>query len=164
PLTDYYPWNETGIERGRAHSEGAYYSTECYDEIIFNNQQVAESAAGATGSRFAEYLVDNVERVFDVCQMWGAGQASPLESEAVTSAAPALVLSGELDPVTPPDIARQVAGSLSNATFVSLPGLGHPVLEESDCARQLAARFIHDPSQPPEVDCLGDAAINFWLP
>lgn len=58
------------------------------------------------------------------------------------SAAPVLLLSGGIDPVTPPRHGERVAAALGpKARHVVLPQLGHGVLAQA-CARDLAARFI----------------------
>lgn len=59
----------------------------------------------------------------------------------VRSGVPALLLSGEADPVTPPAWAELAAAGLSRARHLVLPGGGHGVLWRG-CVPQLVARFL----------------------
>ena len=42
-----------------------------------------------------------------------------------TIGVPTLVVVGELDPATPPNVARLLAAGILNASFVEIPGIGH---------------------------------------
>ena len=42
-----------------------------------------------------------------------------------TIGVPTLVVVGELDPSTPPNVARLLAAGIPNASFVEMPGIGH---------------------------------------
>jgi len=61
--------------------------------------------------------------------------------EAGPSDAPVLLLSGEIDPVTPPSFAEEVAKTLSRSLALTVPGEGHGVLGRS-CVARLAADFL----------------------
>jgi pimeloyl-ACP methyl ester carboxylesterase len=54
---------------------------------------------------------------------------------------PALLLSGEADPITPPQYAEEVARQLPNSLHVVAPGMGHGALVRG-CISRLAADFI----------------------
>lgn len=60
---------------------------------------------------------------------------------SVRSDVPALLLSGEADPVTPPAWAELAAADLPRARHLVLPGGGHGVLWRG-CVPQLVARFL----------------------
>jgi pimeloyl-ACP methyl ester carboxylesterase len=59
----------------------------------------------------------------------------------VASDVPALVLSGEVDPVTPPSWGAEVASHLSRALHVTAPATGHGVLGTA-CGERLVAAFV----------------------
>jgi pimeloyl-ACP methyl ester carboxylesterase len=56
---------------------------------------------------------------------------------------PTLVLAGELDTITPPGPAREMAAAIPGAEFVEVPGAGHltPVEKPKVVAAALAAFF-----------------------
>jgi pimeloyl-ACP methyl ester carboxylesterase len=74
----------------------------------------------------------------DVCAQWPA-DVGPKKAP-VTSTLPALLLSGELDPVTPPAFAEQALRTLSNARHIVLKGTGHIALARG-CTPHLVAEF-----------------------
>jgi pimeloyl-ACP methyl ester carboxylesterase len=75
---------------------------------------------------------------------------SPLHSDI-----PTLLLSGDADPVTPPDDAARAARGLVHHRNLVLPGEGHGQLA-TGCVPKLMAEFLDDPS-PKTLDatCLG---------
>lgn len=66
---------------------------------------------------------------------------------------PVLMLSGALDPVTPPHRAEAAARSMARFQHVVVPQLGHGV-SSSGCAPQLMRSFLDRPGQPVETQCL----------
>jgi hypothetical protein len=58
---------------------------------------------------------------------------------------PALVLSGDVDPVTPPGWGEAVAQHLSNARHIVVPSTGHGVVATA-CGQQLVRQFIEQAS------------------
>ena len=67
----------------------------------------------------------------------------------VQSNVPTLLLSGEADPVTPPEYAAEVAKDLSNSRQVILKGMGHNVMY-----RGCLPKVINDFLESGRVDAL----------
>ncbi|MEY4634825.1 MAG: hypothetical protein RJA55_623 [Acidobacteriota bacterium] len=82
----------------------------------------AEVAKESTGSLFGPYVMRLQQ---DACDFWPRGEVADAFYEPVTSAVPTLVMSGALDPVTPPVWGDEIARHLSNATHLVMPGTGH---------------------------------------
>jgi pimeloyl-ACP methyl ester carboxylesterase len=59
----------------------------------------------------------------------------------VVSPVPALVLSGELDPVTPPTWGLEVVKHLRNGRHIVMPGTGHGVAATA-CGNRLLTEFV----------------------
>jgi pimeloyl-ACP methyl ester carboxylesterase len=126
-------------------------------------QRIFERSAGiALGLHFAIACAEDAPRLQDVdgeaeahtrlgrmtfdayravCRDWPHREAPPARLEPLKSEAPTLLLSGEWDPVTPPDGAEAVAGALTQAKHVVLRGQGHHVLGVG-CVPAVVARFV----------------------
>ena len=102
--------------------------------------------------------------MFGVCENWPVPVADVSVKEPLISDIPTLVLEGEFDPVTPPEYGELVAGYLSNGYYFEFPGVGHDVVG-NECAREIAGRFIDDPSQAPDAACILDMpGVVFDIP
>jgi len=96
-------------------------------------------------------------RYVEECEGWPRATVTPSDRSAVTSAVPVLLLSGELDPVTPPSNAAMAAHTLSNSLEVTVPGEGHGALQRS-CTRRIVDDFLERGSVAGlSVACLRDA-------
>ena len=77
-----------------------------------------------------------------VCARWPRGEVPAAFYRVPPSAAPALLLSGGLDPVTPPRHGERVAKALGpTAQHVVVPNAGHGVMGIG-CARDVIRRFV----------------------
>ncbi len=65
--------------------------------------------------------------------------------EPVKSDIPTLVLSGEVDPVTPPTWGEQTAATLSRSKHIVIPGTGHTA-GGTGCGQRLMREFIEEGS------------------
>ena len=83
--------------------------------------------------------------MFDVCAIWPKGTPAPDGAMPVKSDVPALLLSGGLDPVTPPASAAAVAATLPNSRQVVAQGSGH-VVSTYACVPRLISAFVDSAS------------------
>jgi pimeloyl-ACP methyl ester carboxylesterase len=79
------------------------------------------------------------------CEFWPKGEVDSSYYEPVRSAVPTLVLSGDLDPVTPPSWGQAVTRTLTRARHYTMPGTGHGVMATA-CGNQLITQFIEEAS------------------
>jgi pimeloyl-ACP methyl ester carboxylesterase len=75
------------------------------------------------------------------CEMWPRGRVDASYYEPVSSDVPTLILSGDVDPVTPPGWGDAVAGHLKNARHIVVPATGHGVVATA-CGQRLVQQFI----------------------
>ncbi len=75
------------------------------------------------------------------CAIWPTDPVPANFHDPVRSDIPVLLLSGELDPVTPPRYAEQLLSWFSNATHLVAPGQGHSVTGRG-CLGRLVSEFI----------------------
>lgn len=87
------------------------------------------------------------------CAAWPMPRASREMRQPWTSDIPVLLLSGERDPVTPPEYGARVAGTLSRSRHIVIRGGGHA--EQGPCKTQVVAAFLNDPrAGVPARTCL----------
>jgi pimeloyl-ACP methyl ester carboxylesterase len=131
----------------------------------------AEDVPRVTGAD-AEHRLANVRtatlarRGLAMCDVWPKGTAPADAFLPLRSSVPTLLLSGGLDPVTPPDYGDMVAKSLPNSRHVVAKGYGH-IVSPHGCGPQLIASFIDDPTFAKlRQDCVehfaGSAAPALW--
>ena len=114
---------------------------------------------------------DAARMLFAACQAWPAGTAREGHALALESDVPALLLSGELDPVTPPDYAERVLAGLPNGRHLVLEGQSHGTLA-TGCMPRLVAQFVESADAAAlDVSCLDDVrpvppftSFNGWEP
>jgi pimeloyl-ACP methyl ester carboxylesterase len=149
-------------------SRGMMFSVLCTDDLIGRTPEDLLNVMAAlprqlVGSTDPEMAIEY--GMFGICKNWLVEEADPWVKEPLVSDIPTLVLSGEFDPVTPPEYGQLVASYLSNSYFFELPGIGHDILGASECARSITGDFIADPTQPPDASCIAQMkGIAFDLP
>jgi pimeloyl-ACP methyl ester carboxylesterase len=83
----------------------------------------------------------NVEQWRQWCGAWRAGEPPARVDEVLPSAAPTLILSGLLDPATPPRWGEAMRRHFPASLHVVVPGAAHNV-SFTGCVPDLIARFI----------------------
>jgi pimeloyl-ACP methyl ester carboxylesterase len=114
---------------------GMHLSVICAEDVPRITPAELEKAAR---SFFGRALIDDFIRA---CRIWPKGPVAEDFYQPVRSNAPVLLLSGGIDPATPPRHAEAVLAGLSNAKHVVAPQLGHGVSMHG-CAPRLIENFI----------------------
>jgi pimeloyl-ACP methyl ester carboxylesterase len=136
-------------------SQGAQVAVQCNEDATFATAR--EFVAARDHNRLAAGLAFSPlfnEALLEVCAAWGLSATSAAQNQAVRSEVPALLISGELDPITPPVYAHEAAETLSRATELLIPRSGHTAGITSLCARASIARFLEAPEQRRDASCL----------
>jgi pimeloyl-ACP methyl ester carboxylesterase len=122
--------------RGVNVSTGMFLSIVCAEDAPrFDAAQVEELTRGTFLG--GEWLRD----LRAECEDWPAAQLPPAYFEAVTSDVPSLLLSGNLDPVTPPSWGDEVKQGLIRARHIVVPGAGHGTTSLG-CIPHLLSEFL----------------------
>lgn len=79
-----------------------------------------------------------------------------------TIEAPTLLLSGALDPVTPPSRALEAMKFIRHGQHFIAPNLGH-IVSASGCAPKLLKQFVDDPNQPLDGICLAEIPLPSFV-
>jgi pimeloyl-ACP methyl ester carboxylesterase len=90
------------------------------------------------GSLFGDKLI---EQRMKTCEFWPKAKIDPAYYQPLKSAVPTLIMSGELDPVTPPTWGEMVHKNLPRSKHVIAPGTGHGVIG-TGCGQRLVHDFI----------------------
>jgi pimeloyl-ACP methyl ester carboxylesterase len=137
---------EGGFEKGM--SLGMFFSVICSEDapLVPAGEVDRETKGTFLGDGFTKDILG-------VCQAWPRGWIPEGYNEPVTSNAPALVLSGDLDPVTPPAHAEQAMRHLPRALHVIVPGVGHGVTIQGCVPRLVAEFFKQGTADGLDVSC-----------
>jgi pimeloyl-ACP methyl ester carboxylesterase len=134
--------NEGG---GESMSEGMFLSVACAEDYPRIKPADIERETART------FLGDIMFRTrMKACDFWPTGKISEGYYKPVVSDKPALILSGELDPVTPPAWGEQVSHHLTNSKHIVVPGAAHGVTS-AGCVPSLLAKFLTEAS-PANLD------------
>ncbi len=130
---------------------GMYFSVMCAED-----GSLPPAPPDNTGLRpeVAERNAGDQEDFEKLCRLWNV---QPLPNEVngvVNSDVPALVLSGNFDPITPPANGERVAATLRNSFSFTFPNTGHGALNSEDCAMGIARAFLDNPAQQPDASCI----------
>jgi pimeloyl-ACP methyl ester carboxylesterase len=97
-----------------------------------------EAKKEAEGTLFGPHVM-RLQR--EACGFWPRGSVEPSFYEPVQSSIQTLIMSGEIDPVTPPVWGEEIAKTLPNSKHIVMPGTGHTA-GGTGCGRRLIKAFI----------------------
>jgi len=127
---------------------GMHFAVVCAEDMP---RVDAEQRRRVATTRFGGAFLDVYEQA---CRSVPTRPVPPAFYEVPATAVPVLVLSGGLDPATPPRHGARVAERLGRARHVVSPYLGH-IASTNGCAPTLIARFIREASfDKLDTDCL----------
>jgi pimeloyl-ACP methyl ester carboxylesterase len=127
---------EGGSNGGMA--AGMFLSVVCAEDMpkITREDIERESARGFFGTTFFRTRMT-------ACEFWPKGTVSEDFYQPVLSSKPVLILSGQADPVTPPEWGDSVQKHLKNSRHIIVPGAGHGV-STLGCVPKLMKKFIDE--------------------
>lgn len=129
-------------------SRPVHLSVLCSEDVPFYG--LADS--GERGDFFLGPVVRDALR--DACSAWPRAPVDRELHQPTSLPVPALLVSGEADPVTPPSWAALAARSLPRSLAVTLPGQGHGNLGRG-CLPRVAAEFVRrGTADALETSCL----------
>lgn len=116
----------------------------------------------ARASRLGPYFIDLYS---EVCESVASRPVPEAFRSVVPSTVPVLILSGGMDPATPPRHGAAIAERLGNARHLIAPTLGHGISGQA-CAPELITRFIRSASfDRIDGECLQQLpAARFFVP
>ena len=100
------------------HSNGALLAVSCPEDTL---HVTTEEIAAARKTVFGDY---RLQQQIATCNVWGVPRVERRPGP-VRADVPVLLLAGDMDHVTPAELAREVAAHLPHARVVMVPALGH---------------------------------------
>jgi len=155
---------EQGAEEGGEQGEeDRFYnamglSTICAEEYPFLNitALVGDNSQGWSASTQVA-VADMYHMGFDQasCKVWDVAPANDIETQAVSSNLPVLMLNGNQDTQTPTAWGTLVAKNMPNAQVFTNPQGGHGQLfSDLSCFNTLASDFLTEPNKAVDASCV----------
>jgi pimeloyl-ACP methyl ester carboxylesterase len=135
---------------GEAISFGMHNSVVCTEDAPFYGDLTP-----LLPSLQASYLGDDqVRALAAICSLWPRGPLDSGFADLVDTTRPVLLMSGEFDPVTPPEYADRAAAGLGNSRHLVAPGQGHGVVARG-CMPTIVSDFVTAAGfDALDVDCV----------
>lgn len=139
-------------------SEPQSYAITCYE----SRPKTDGDAKASLLSKYPDFAPFYVDFEGDLCNAWQPESGSPEIFQPVVSNVPALILSGEYDPVCPPLFGEITSRTLSKSTLIIVPAASHAAIHADDCLRKIADEFLSNPKLKPNLKCVSNRSkINF---
>ncbi|HVZ33802.1 MAG TPA: alpha/beta fold hydrolase [Polyangiaceae bacterium] len=129
---------------------GRFLSVSCAEDVARISTEAVDAQTRGTflGAEWLQHLRQQ-------CAVWRGADLPDSYFAPVTGDVPSLVLSGNIDPVTPPVWGELVASQLSSSRHIVVPGGAHGV-SSLGCVPELIAKFVEG-ADPTALDA---ACVN----
>ncbi|RTR39983.1 alpha/beta fold hydrolase [Shewanella canadensis] len=135
-------------------------STVCAEEYPFLNTTALTGANSQGWSASTQVAVNGMYHMgFDKasCKAWNVAAANDIETQAVASELPVLILNGQNDTQTPAAWGALVAKNMPNAQNITNPQGEHGQLMAGfSCFDTLADEFLAKPNQAVDASCVSE--------
>jgi len=135
-----------------ARQIGSSLASGMQNSVICSEDEPLFAASAIDRLRIARTYqgLDQLDALAEICKVWPRGPVDSDLHSALHSDIPALLLSGEADPVTPPEYAERAARGFGQHRSLVLRGEGHGQVATS-CVPNLMAEFL-DGAKPELLD------------
>ncbi len=100
--------------------------------------------------------VESYERRAEMCFEHDMAPRDKAEYAPVETDLPALLIEGDMDPITPPPLAKAILPGFVNGTYVEFPYAGHGPSRSVECAGDMLNAFFDDPTVDPDLRCVDE--------
>jgi len=146
----------------RTQSDGMYFSVICAEDADFS---AADIPLDGVRPQIAKDAAKDLREGFqDICNFWQVETLAPFVDEPVASDIPALLLSGQFDPITPSSNAAVAAQFLINSHNIVDPTGSHGVMRPDACMGRIVQDFLDDPLLQPDTSCLSTNSPSAFVP
>jgi pimeloyl-ACP methyl ester carboxylesterase len=136
-------------------SQGMFNAIICNDgdaevQVIAGTADIEEFPVLGTAVATAE----SYQRQAEMCLDHDMVPRDPAEYAPVETDLPALLIEGNMDPITPPPLAKAILPGFANATYVEFPYAGHGPSRSVECAGDMLNAFYDNPTAEPDLSCV----------
>ncbi|WP_339655097.1 alpha/beta hydrolase [uncultured Maribacter sp.] len=124
------------------------FSVVAYEELPFYDDEDLDMAIKQ--SEFG-FNYESYDSTIKLTTDWHSYRAENIENQPVASNIPTILMSGNFDPVTPPNNANEALKYLKNGYAVTFQDESHNLL--NPCVLKITEDFINDPMKKPNLDC-----------
>ena len=108
---------------------------------------------------------ESLARATALCTELGMPMRPKEEFLPTQTDVPALIIVGDMDPITPPPNAKAILPGFSNATYVEFPFAGHGPSRSVECAGHMLNKFYDNPTADPDLGCVKSMEEpQIWAP
>ena len=100
--------------------------------------------------------VESYERRAEICLEHNMVPRDEAEYAPVETDLPALLIEGDMDPITPPPLAKAILPGFRHGTYVEFPYAGHGPSRSVECAGAMLNAFFDDPTADPDLRCVDE--------
>lgn len=140
---NYLPLAAQSLMLGSDFLEG--YAVGMNNSVMCAEDEPFVKAADTTNLQDTYFGSEMVDAMRATCAVWPRGPVDKEFHQPFDSDVPILILSGETDPITPPENGEIAQKMFSNSHHIVVPAHGHGVLLRG-CVAQLSINFIEDAS------------------
>jgi pimeloyl-ACP methyl ester carboxylesterase len=138
----------------RRYDNAMHLSVVCPDETA--HATTDELTASTQGSFMP---ADRALEYARACRIWGLAPNNAIALAPVRADVPTLIVSGYMDPITPPSWGEAVHQGLANSRHLVVRHLSHEIggLNGAECLDNLFAAFLANPNpRDLNADCIGE--------
>lgn len=146
-----------GEAGGFAISQGMYNAIACNDGW-FGQLHDAVAQDQIDHPELASLLPspDLIDEMAALCKRYGMEPRPEEQYASVVTDIPAVIADGQMDPITPPPLAKAIVPGFSNGTYVEFPYAGHGPTRSVKCAGDFVTKFFDAPAEKVDTKCADD--------
>ncbi len=138
-----------------ADAKGMRYSVACAEEYPYLDHKASPDISSHF-RQSTQAIINDAERPLNgaLCQVWNTPPAGDIETQAISSDIPTLILAGTADISTPPEWGKIAGKTLSKSQYAEFAGLTHGLLGNNTCVNDITLDFFNAPNSIINQTCI----------
>lgn len=139
---------------------GISISQGMYNAILCNDGWAASLRKSLEEDQAAHPLLGSIQGdpsiaddLVRICKKYGMATRPAEDYAPVETDIPAIIANGQMDPITPPMLAKMIVSGFSNGTYVEFPYAGHGPTRSVECGGEFVTKFFDNPEGPLDRSC-----------